>query len=433
MGQFNNDLQMYRTALQKDFTLSEWYQPPVWGDLMGYPGGKDQYGYPTSVPYGALRNRTVAPSGKPIEVLLDWFHEGGWDMDIPVLLPLVEEPRLGDQQAKGYGEDRRWVYRKGYFTQIRKPVKVSDGSYGEMAINPKLVKRLLNRVKTDLQKFNTDLMLHSPYQAMYRGFDNNLIGTPELSDICVQTSHPNFFIEGYGKVAYNTNNATYETAIAALLANLGAGDEFTMKTLRKMQMAANELTIGYPTVSVMGHPIKGVAILNDRQFAQLAEDPLFEKIHIALITADGNKAAMFTGAYEAHLVEGVLILVDVNNPGIWLNGDTGYDATRGIINYGNPNPIRNPIHNSDIKLALYMGASALLCANNKQLRMEDEIDDFGNIKETASITARGFTRADNKNTDRKVAAADFLPNSSSLVVATYTPQNIAWGTGGASS
>lgn len=432
MGQMNKELQMYHTALQKDFTLSEWYQPPVWGDLMGYPGGKDQYGYPTSIPYGALKNRTVAPSGKPIEVLLNWFHEGGWDMDIPVLLPLVDPPKRGDEQAKGKGEDRRWVYRKGWFTQIRKPVKVSDGSYGEQAINTQLVKRLLSRVKTDLQKFNMDLMLHSPYQAIYRGYDDNLLATPELASDISQKSHPNFFIEGYGKVTYNSNNTTYETAIAALLGNLGVGDEFTMKTLRKMQMAANELTIGYPQITVMGMPIKGVAILNDRQFAQLAEDPLFEKVHIALITKEGNKAAMFTGAYEAHLVEGVLILVDVNNPGIWISGDTGYDATRGVINYGNVNPIKNPIHNSDIKCAIYLGASALLCANNKQLRMEDEVDDFGNIKETASITARGYTRADNKNTDNKVASADFMPNSSSLIVATYTPQNIAWQTGSSS-
>ncbi len=429
MGILNKEIAMYRAALQKDFTLSEWYQPPVWGDLMGFPGGKDQYGYPTSVPYGALRNKSVAPTGKPIEVLLDWFHEGGWDMDIPVLLPLVKRPRLGDQQAKGYGEDRRWVYRKGWFTQIRKPLKVSDGSYGEKAINPQLVKRLLNRVKTDLQKFNQDLLLHSPYQAIYKGYDDNLLETPELAGVCVQKSHPNFFVEGYGKVAYNSNNNTYETNIATVLNNLGAGDGFTMKTLRKMQMAANELTIGYPTVTVMGVPIKGVCIMNDRQFAQLAEDPLFEKVHIALITSEGNKAAMFTGAYEAHLVEGTLILVDVNNPGVWISGDSGYDSSRGIINYGNPNPIENPIHNSDIKLAIYLGASALLCANNKQLRIEDEIDDFGNIKETASITARGFTRADNDNRDGRVSAADFKPNTSSLVVATYTPQNIAWQNG----
>jgi hypothetical protein len=399
---------------------------------MGYPGGKDEYGYPTSIPFGALRNRTVAPTGKVIEVLLDWFHQGGWDMDIPVLLPLVEKPRVGDQQAKGFGEDRRWVYRKGYFTQIRKVVKVTDGSYGDQAINPKLVKRLLSRVKIDLEKYNKDLMLHSPYQAVYRGFDNNLIDTPELPDI-VQVSHPNFFINGYGKVTYNSDNSVYETNIAALLQNLGLGDEMTMKTLRAAQMAANELTIGYPSITVMGKPIKGVCIMNDRQFAQLAEDPQFEKMHIALITKDGDKAPLFDGAYEAHLVEGTLILVDVNNPGILISGDTGYDATRGIINYGNDNPVKNPIHNSDIKCAIYLGASALLCANNKRLRMEDEVDDFGNIKETASITNRGYVRADNRNTDRRVAIADFKPNSSSLLVATYTPQGVSWTTNEAGS
>jgi len=426
MPQLSNKLLMYRKALMKDFTLSEWSSIPVWKDLMGFPGGKNEYGYPTSIPYGALKNRTVAPTGKPIEVMLNWFHEGGWEMDVPVLLPLIDPPMLGDEQAKGKGEDRRWVYRTAYFTQIRKPVKVSDGSYGELAINPQLVKRLMERVKTDLQQYNEALFYHSPYQALYRGFDNQLLGTKELQGIISQKSHPNFFVSGFGKVTYHPDNNVYETNIQNALQTLGTGDEFTMQTLRNMQLAANDLTITYPTVMVQGVPIKGVAILNDRQFAQLARDDEFQKMHIALITAEGNKAGMFTGAYEAHLVEGVLILVDSNNPGVWITGDTGYDPARGIINYGNPNPIKNPIHNSNIKLALYLGASALLCASNKQMKIEDEVDDFKNIKEIASIVTRGFTRADNKNSDNKVTASDFKPNTSSLVVATYTPQTLTW-------
>ena len=433
MGNLNKEVALYRTAQQQSFTLSEWHQIPVWGDLMGYPGGKNQFGYPTSIPFGAIKSRNVAPVGNVIEVMLDWYHLGGWDMDIPVLLPLVELPKRGDEQAKGSGEDRRWVYRKAWFTLVRKVLKVSDGSYGDLAINPKLVRQLLSRVTTDLEKYNMDMKLHSPYQAIYKGYDDNLLGTKELIGEIAQKSHPNFFIEGYGKVAYNADNDIYETAIAAQLANLGAGDEFSMLTLRKAKMAANELTIGYPTLNVMGKPVTGVCIMNDRQFAQLASDPLFEKMHIALITKDGDKAAMFDGAYEAHLVEGTLILVDVNNPGIWLSGDTGYDSARGIINYGNVNPIKNPIHVSDIKCAIYLGASALLCANSKQRKMEDEVDDFGNIKETASIATMGYSRADNSNRDRKVAAADFKPNSSSLLIATYTPQNIAWQTNGLSS
>ena len=433
MGTFNKDVALYRTALQQNFTLHEWHQIPVWGDLMGYPGGKNQFGYPTSIPFGAIRSRNVAPVGNVIEVMLDWFHLGGWDMDIPVLLPLVDLPKRGDEQAKGSGEDRRWVYRKAWFTQVRKVLKVSDGSYGEMAINPQLIKQLLSRVTTDLEKYNMDMRLHAPYQAIYKGYDDNLLGTAELAADISQKSHPNFFIEGYGKVTYNADNNVYETAIAALLANLGVGDEFTMSTLRKAKMAANELTIGYPTITVMGKPITGVCICNDRQFAQLVEDPLFEKVHVALITKDGDKAPLFDGAYEAHLVEGTLVLVDVNNPGIWLSTDTDYDSTRGVINYGNVNPIKNPIHNSDIKCAIYLGASALLCASSKKRRMEDEVDDFGNVKETASISAFGYTRADNSNRDRKVATADFKPNTSGLLIATYTQQNIAWSTGSTSS
>jgi hypothetical protein len=419
---------MYRTALSKKLGMSQWFQIPVWGDLIGHIGGMNEYGYPRSVPYGATKGRKLKPTGKVVEVLTDWFHQGGWDIDIPMLLPLTEDPVVGDDQAKGNEEDRKWVYNKAYITQVRKPAKISDGAMGDLAINPDYLKQMWNNLHKDFSEFNMRLQAYSPYDAIYRGFDNQLIRSKELPD-CVQKSHPNFYIEGFGKVPYNANNTTYETAIAAQLANLGAEDKMTMKTLRKMQMAANEHMIVPPTMTVLGHQIKGICIMNDRQFAQLAEDPLFEKVHIALITKDGNQAALFTGAYEVHLVEGVLILVDVNNPGIWLAGDDpAYDATKGIINYGNPHPLKNPVHNSDIKVAIFLGASAILCGTTKQLQFKNETDDYENVRGEASITVVGYNRADRINADRKVPDAEHILNSSSLVVATYTPQNIAWQT-----
>lgn len=425
MGQINNELLMYRAAKSKQLGFSQWYQIPVWNELIGFIGGKNEYGYPKSVPFGATATKQLKPTGKPIEVLTDFFHQGGWEIDIPLLLPLRKKPVVGDDQALGKEEDRNWVYKKAYITQVRKPAKITDGAMGEFAIDPAYLKQMWDNLKTEFQHYNQRLQAYAPYDAIYRGFDDQLIRSKELPK-CVQKSHPNFFVEGYGRVAFNSNNTTYETNIANVLQNMSASDKFSMKTLRKMQMAASELML-VPT-NAGNLLVKGIAILNDRQMAQLAEDPLFEKLHIALVTANGEKSPMFTGAYEAHLVEGVLILVDTNNPGIWMNGDTGYDSTRGVLNYGNENPLENPIHQSDIKLAIFMGASAILCGNTKSLQFRNETQDYGNIKSEASLTVIGYNRADRFDSDGFLPANQAVTNTSSLVVATYSPQNISWQT-----
>lgn len=430
MGQLNNELKLYRSAKSKKLGMSQWFQIPVWADLIGYIGGLNEYGYPRSVPFGSMKGKKLKPTGKPIEVLVDWFHQGGWDIDIPFLLPFNEEPIVGDDQAEGKEEDRNWLYNKAYITQVRKPAKVTDGAMGDLAIDPAYLKQMWDRLHMDFQEYNMRLQSYSPYDAIYRGFDNQLIRSRELA-ACVQKSHPNFYVEGYGRVAFNSDNDAYETAIAAVLNNLGTDDVFTMKTLRKAQMASSELMM-VPTTAGP-YPIKGVAIINDRQMAQLAEDPLFEKVHIALITANGEKSPYFTGAYEAHLVEGVLILVDLNNPGIWQNGDTGYDSTRGILNYGNANPLKNPIHKSDVKCAIYMGASAILCGSTKTLAFKNRTGDYENIKAEASVTVVGYNRADRFDTDNFLESGEEITNTSSMVIATYTPQNIAWSNGGSSS
>lgn len=426
MGQLNNQLKMYRDALSQKLRLSQWYQIPVFGQMIGHIGGTDEHGHPRSVPYGAVQGKQVKPTGKPIEVLTDWYHPGGWAMDIPILLPLRKKPVTGDAQAKGKEEDRNWLYNRAYITQVRKPAKVTDGQMGELALNKKLLTQIWENLKDEFQSYNQRLQAYAPYDAIYRGYDDNLLNTAELG--LTQKSHPNFYVAGYGRVPFNPDPVAYETAIATQLQNLGGGDGMSMQVLRNMQFYGSRHLI--VNTSAGPYKVKGVCIINDAQMMQLAEDPLFQKMHIALVTKDGDTSPLFSGAYEAHLVEGVLILVDVNNPGVWLSGDTDYDSSRGTINYGNVNPLENPINASDIKLALFMGASAVLCGSTRSLSFKNETDDYENVKGECSITVLGYNRADRYDTDKFLPTSLAVTNTSSLVCATYSPNNPSWGVTG---
>lgn len=423
MGQLNNELQMYRDALSQKLRLSQWHQLPVWGEMIGHIGGTDDHGYPKSVPYGSIARKSIRPTGKPIEVLTDWNHQGGWAMDIPILLPLRKKPVVGDEQAKGKEEDRNWVYNRAYITQVRKPAKVTDGLFGEQALNPKLLTQIWKNLADEFQHYNQRLQAYSPYDAMYQGYDQQLLDTSAIG--LTRRSHPNFYIAGYGRVPFDADNSAYETAIAAEFANLGADDGMSLQVIRNLKYYGSHHMI-VPTTAG-NYKIYGVLIINDAQMMQLAKDPEFRENHVQLVLKEGKEAAVFSGAYDAYLCEGVLILVDVNNPGAWISGDSDYDSNRGIINYGNPNPLENPIHQSDIKLAVYMGASAILCGHTVPLQFKNETDDYENIKGEASRTVVGYNRADRFDSDSFLTAAENLTNSSSVVCATYSPNAPSWG------
>ena len=220
MGTLNQELRMYRAAKSQKLKLSQWYQIPIWADLIGHIGGMDDHGYPKSIPYGAMASKKIKPTGKPIEVLTDWYHQGGWEIDIPILLPLREKPIVGDDQAKGHEEDRNWIYQKGYITQVRRPAKVTDGAMGELAVDPMYLKQIWDNLHDEFAIYNQRLQAYSPYDAMYRGFDDQLIRSKELP-LCVQKSHPNFFIEGYGRVLWDDDNDQYETNISRSTSEYG--------------------------------------------------------------------------------------------------------------------------------------------------------------------------------------------------------------------
>jgi len=427
MGIINSDLRMYRDALSQKMRKSQWTQIPVWAEMIGHIGGTDEHGYPKSVPFGSVQARTLRPTGKPIEVLTDWNHMGGHSIDVPIKLPLRKKPIYGDNQAEGNEEDINWVYNRCLINQVRRPVKTKDGLMGEQALTPKMLMQIWDNLKDEFIHYNQRWQAYAPYDALYRGFSDNILAPKSeggFGDVIKQRSHPNFYVAGYGRVPFNPDPEAYENAIKTQLDALDSNDKMTMQVVRNAQIYGSRHMIVPTTAGKF--KVKGILIINDAQMAQLAQDPLFKELHIALITKEGDNAALFTGAYEAHLVEGVLILVDINNPGVWTSGDTGYDSSRGIINYGNPNPLENAVHESDRKLAVYIGASAVMCGHTVPLGFKNRTADYDNVRGESSYTVIGYTRADRYDYDGFLSPSEFIGNTSSLVIATYSPNNPSW-------
>jgi len=176
--------------------------------------------------------------------------------------------------------------------------------------------------------------------------------------------------------------------------------------------------------NVAGKAVKGIMVISDAQAAQLFDDDLFQRNAIALVTKEGEKSPFFSG--EVYIYMGVMIIVDMNNPGVWTSGDGSYVAARGTINYGNDNPMDNPIMETDRKLALYFAASFLMVGHTVPLGFKNRSDDYDNVRGEASYTVVGYNRADRFDNDGFLGTGHFIENTSSLAIGTYSPNTPSW-------
>jgi hypothetical protein len=430
MALLNDSLKAYRALLKKEMAAAQWYQIPVWAPMIGHIGGTDGK-YPRSVPFGATKARTLKPTGKPIEVLTDFYHGGGITMDIPIAYPLTEVPIYGDNPALGNEEHRKWAYAAAIINQLRKPVLTRDGMMGELALTPKMVAQIMENAKDELIDFNKRWQAYAPYDALTRGYSQNILASQiagGFGNTLSQKSHPNFFVAGYGQVPWSSTAATYETNVQTALNSLANNDtcKFTTRTIKNAKVYASQLRI-QPTQ--IGGETCHVMIINEAQAVQLFDDEEFKSTMrpLAANSQVGDKSPLFTGVVGAYLYLGVLILVDTNAPGVWTTGDTSYNSSYGTINYGNPNPLSNPIMNSDRKIAFLIGQSAVMCGMARSLSFASETWDYENKKSEASNTTVGYNRSDITDNDGMFGTAGlFKENTSSLQVATYSPNSPSW-------
>jgi hypothetical protein len=428
MGLLNDSLKAYRALLKKEMAAAQWYQIPVWAPMIGHIGGTEGK-YPRSVPFGATKARTLKPTTKAIEVLTDFYHGGGWTMDIPIAYPLTEDPIYGDNPALGNEEHRKWAYNQAVINQLRKPVLTRDGMMGELALTPKLVAQIMENAKDELIDFNKRWQAYAPYDALTRGYSQNILAPQSaggFGNVLTQKSHPNMFVAGYGQVPWSNTPSVYETNVATAVNTLANNDtdKFSTKVIKNAKVYASQLRI-QPTQ--VGPYTCHVMIIHEAQAAQLFDDDEFKHTMTSLITKDGQESPLFTGVVGAYLYLGVLILVDSNAPGIWTSGDTSYNPAFGTVNYGNPHPAANPLMNSDRKIAFLVGQSAVMCGMARALSFASETWDYENKKSEASNTTVGFNRSDITDNDGLFGTAGlFKENTSSLEVVTYSPNSPAW-------
>lgn len=430
-GMYNTDMAAYRALLAKEMEYAA-VQIPFWSDFMGFIGSADKP-YPISVNVGSGRTKLLKPTGKPIEVLTNFEHEGGVTMDIPVAFSIGGQPQYGDTPVRGKEERRKLGYKTCAVNQVRKGVLIQDGRMSKQVLKKDAVqKELMQTAQRELLAYNHKWGAYQPYMAFLQRYSDNLTASAVDDGLgLTKYSHPNFFVAGDGQVAFSDTHATYEAAVAAKLAGLTdtASDHFSTKVIENMVYYASILRIQPVAFGKNGfYPI----VINGAQAIQLFQDEkwLAANTHGAPRSEELNR--LFTGILVG-VYRNAMIYVDNSAPGVKINGDDGFTAaasttgTTAGVQYGNVDFIDNPLDTSDKKLAILFGASSVVCGYASPLGFDQETWDYANNKSEASNMIIGFERSDIYDRDGFFGTSgNFKENTSSLVCATYSPSAPEW-------
>lgn len=381
-------------------------------------------------------------TGAPVEMFEEFTSQGQVDMRIPVAQRLVGDPVFGDMPVEGTEERQTIMWRRVLINRTRKGVRPMTGMTEQML--KKLANQSALNAATQLKEWMNDYWPGNILLGMLSGYGLDLIAPSANGGRAVTAvSHPNFFVAGYGRVGYGAGRpgtAAYEAEIETRVNGLNdeTTEGFNVDLILNIVQEAPRLKIA-PILFKDGfwfYPI----FCTDSQWRQLQRDPAFKDQYKRANFPKSLAESPLSNGAEAY-IGGAAIYPDVKGWGLRTNA-TDALVTAGTVEYG-PAPTAaqrtagrrvgtyiNALDTNDRKVAILLGASALSIGVGARPKMMDDDKDYGNIKGVAVDFIQSIVRNDIYDQDgldpSGLAAGDFQENTSSLVIATYSPQALAY-------
>jgi hypothetical protein len=378
-------------------------------------------------------------TGAPIEVHEEFVKMGRTTLDIPVRNRLVESPVYGDKPLKGTGERAVLTFRTVTINYTRKAYNPPTGMSEQIV--RQFADDLVKNANTYLTEWWNDYHPGNFLLSYLAGASRDLIAPAAAGGRAVSiVSHPHFFTAGAGECSYaagRPGTAAYEATVEAAINGVTdvASDRMSVGLIRNLVIEAARAKI-MPIIMKNGFDFYPIWI-DDSQWVQLQDDADWKdwmrRLPVDLINNPlANNAVAF--------IHGAAIYVDNRMFAAYTNAINA-NVTAGTVEYG-PRPsaaelgkglkIGNTITNRDTgdrKVAILVGQSSLSVGVGKRMEFTDLVDDHGFLVEIGINTIQSVVRNDIYDYDGLVSgltAGDFAENTSSLVVATYSPSALKY-------
>lgn len=431
MPMYNLTDRQYRAVLSEDIHRTVWFRSPVWGPLTGFLGVEAGNYQPASI--SGMNDKTkLQPTGKVVEVRMDFETQSSITMDIPVLYPLTEQPRYGDAQLLQNEEQRKVLYKSTAVNQVRHGVVTQSTQMDFQALPRATRQALMKKAASELNDYLSRWKDYNYYLALLMGYSQNLFATKENKGLNITPySHPNFFVANAAAISGTPFTDAYEANIISAINGLTdqASCYFSTAAIDAMCFYASQRRI--PKYDVGGGEKAWIIAISTAQKNQLLNDSKWVAAQQSLKSINPTLTGIVEGRYrEAY------IIVDPTIPGI-IPSNAGHTnvnplvstgSTRNLIQYGNANYMANPINTvTNYSVAILMGSSSIVAGNAKKITVREETFDYGEKQAEGASMIVGATRSDVIDNDGYFGTPDtFLENTSSLALVTLSPNTVKW-------
>lgn len=384
-----------------------------------------------------LDSKQVTPTDDPIQVWEDFSGKGGGiSMMIPVKMTIKPRPVLGDDTLTLKGARNNFVYKTLRINQVRQAVNVKAGAFNEQKIKL-YVKDLMGQAQPQLTDWfrryiNTSMIK----RGLLEGKSYELTASAPFGRAISKMSHPNFYVTGSGWVTYSggkPNSAGYEGSVQTALDTLDTADVMSLGLLRSIGSQLSRQKRILPSV-VTSNGEYFICIITPAQQAQLEVDPLWQRITTHVLPREQDERLNWLLNGRTGVFGNLLFYTDVMGWGAHTNANpNGYVTapTASTVAYGAEDTgvgdfqDIGSLDDSVFQLAVILGGGgALNVGIAKRLGFTAEELDHANIKEVGANMMCGAERGDLFDSDAQISgntAGDFVENTSSAVIATYSP------------
>lgn len=390
-----------------------------WGQFVGKGSYTTPEGKPVA-PNGAIKAGEV--SNAPVVIHRELVQKQGVELRVPTLRNLVNRPKVGSETLKGFGEKQKMNFANILVDVYRHAVELQNGPIGEQVTKEF---QLQSKANGQLLRSYAEVVNYLQIaHAAYFGYDWAVLNSDTYAgstNISVSArSHPHIYTVGGGKVSGYPPSASYETAVATAIDNVGTNHVLTAGWLRELA-SEDQIRRIRPLYTADGMPYK-ILGLHPYQIKALRNDADMKAIYNQAFT---NQLAS-KNPYLSNCVffaEGFAIF-DMGNS-VWPAWTASGVPLFGPSTINDPDTLSMDDFNSFADADLYtkftgvvLGDNAILKASASAMTFTTEVDDHEFWKELGYTIVEGASRNDSINRDDGTAG-QYLVNDGSAIIISY--------------